>query len=649
MSVILLSDRQLPPGATCCFCGGKGPGAWIPGRLATGGNLVAFGNDLVAHEFCALYSSGARVDIGHLGDDVRIGVVSDNPCVVDVASLRSERRRGKQLTCALCGLNGATVGCYACSRRSFHFPCAYRAGLVELHWWQSGHRARVVHCTEHLDPRCLVSWRADDDGLHDDAEVHETWHEGRVTDGPHEGRYLVLYTRPPYGQESLSLMELAACAKMRRPPPGAARWAAFADMCRRCGVRNALPPRSPFANAMGQLAPASAFVNGRHIYSRTGAVRVRLGGAPLDQAARVAARRPKADADAACARPLAVTEGERAGSRAVVAAVIGPAPQARGAGITVVAPTRRSHEPLPWRAGAPVLDLAAAWLQCRDVDALATTGRLGYATVKTDANRLYGAMLARDHGVKGAAALRFGCYTDARQAYRALEGASLSWAARNAPSESAGPGATSFRATLPRHDRRATVQKVGSPGASGDVTLAASDSLEGPLSAFEVEISSVFGFAVGVVIGAQSRNPSPFWLGREPCDGSAGISFALDPNEGLFHGTNLSARPMKTVGCLSLRNFAHNRQNRPQRIGVVVDRRVPHGHVLSFHVDGYFAGVGLDAADGVSLDNVRPAVSLRMGGAKATLRSAFPLISTTFGVTPYKLRAVDLRGRMCYH
>lgn len=616
MSVVLLSDRQLPPGATCCFCGGKEHGA-----LATGGNLVAFGNDLVAHEFCALYSSGASVDIGLLGDDVRVGVVSDNPAVVDVASLRSERRRGKQLACALCGLKGATVGCYACSRRSFHFPCAYRAGLVELHWWRSGHRARVVHCTEHLDPRCLVSWRADEE------DEFVTWHEGRVTDGPHEGRYLVLYTAPPYGQESLAPHDLATCAKVWQPLPGAARWAAFAELCRRSGGLSVM------SHERGAV-PCSAV--------RNGAVRVSLGGAPLDQAARVAARRHKVDADAACARPLEVMEYNRATSRATVAAVVGPVPRPRGADVIVAAPQRRHAEPLPWRAGAPVLDLASAWLSCRDVDALATTGRLGYSTVKTDANRLFGAMLARDYGAEGATALRSGCYTDARQACRALACASFRWAARNAPRapgpESAGPGATSFHVTLPRHDRRATVHKVGT---NGDVTLAAVDVLEGPLCAFEVEVSDDV-CAVGVAVGAQSRNPSPFWLGREPCDGSAGISFAMD--RGFVHGTNLESRRLKPSGSLPVLEFGQPIGN---RIGVVVDRRVPHGHVLSFYVDGYFAGVGLDAADGVSLDNVRPAVSLRVGGAKATLRPAFPVFSQPYipFSPPMELRVVDLRGR----
>ena len=614
-----------PPGFKCCFCGGDSSirGFCPLSPVYNPGYLVSFAPDLVAHEMCALYSSGAQVDMDLLGDNPRIRVVMENPDVVDVESLRSARRRGKGLTCALCGLKGATVGCYSCSRRSFHFPCALRAGLVEWHRWRTGHRQRVVHCTEHLDPRCLVSWPDSD------YEDDERLIEGRVTDGPHEGQYLVLYDSD---QESMKPCELAANARMCRPPPGAARWAAFADLCRRSGV--------PDAAAASHSLQASRLLDSDVCCN----VRVRLGGMPLDQAARVAARRPKADADAACARPLAVTEGERAESRAVVASVLGPAPRARGAKITVPTPARRSLEPLPWRAGAPVLDLAAAWLQCRDIDALATTGRLGYSTVKTDANRLFTAMLARDHGADGAAALRAGYYTDAWQACRALEGARLRWAARHAPTENAGPRATSFRATRPRHDRRAAVQKVGSPGAHGDVTICAADLLEGPLCAFVVEVSTI-AVGVGIAIGERGRNPSPFWLGCEPCDGSAGISFGLDLHEGLFYGTNVEPRPLGSFlprRALDEDSLDEKLSHSPLRIGVVVDRRFPRQR-LSFYVDGEFVGVGLESiTDGVALDHVRPAVSLREGGDSATLRPAFPVVDpvadATYGAPPHRLR-----------
>ena len=612
------SYRIMPPGATCCFCGGD-----VKIQKYRLGPIIAFAPDLLVHEMCALYASRAQMDIDLLPDFSRIGAVTDNPGVVDVESLRSELRRGKRLTCALCGLKGATVGCYSCSRRSFHFPCALRAGLVEWHRWRIGHRQRVVHCTEHLDPRCLVSWPDSD------YEDDERLIEGRVTDGPHEGQYLVLYDSD---QESMKPCELAANARMCRPPPGAARWAAFADLCRRSGV--------PDAAAASHSLQASRLLDSDVCCN----VRVRLGGMPLDQAARIAARRPKADADAACARPLAVTEGERAESRAVVASVLGPAPRARGAKITVPTPARRSLEPLPWRAGAPVLDLAAAWLQCRDIDALATTGRLGYSTVTGNANRLFTAMLARDHGADGAAALRAGYYTDAWQACRALDGAHLRWAARHAPTENAGPRATSFRATRPRHDRRAAVQKVGSPGAHGDVTICAADLLEGPLCAFVVEVSTI-AVGVGIAIGERGRNPSPFWLGCEPCHGSAGISFGLDLHEGLFYGTNVEPRPLGPFlprRALDEDSLAEKLRQFPLRIGVVVDRRFPRQR-LSFYVDGEFVGVGLESiTDGVALDHVRPAVSLRVGGDRATLRPALPVVDpvadATYGAPPHRLR-----------
>ena len=80
----------------------------------------------------------------------------------------------------------------------------------------------------------------------------------------------------------------------------------------------------------------------------------------------------------------------------------------------------------------------------------------------------------------------------------------------------------------------------------------------------------------------------------------------------------------------------------PLRIGVVVDRRFPRQR-LSFYVNGEFVGVGLESiTDGVALDHVRPAVSLRVGGDSATLRPAFPVVDpvadATYGAPPHRLR-----------
>ena len=259
-------------------------------------------------------------------------------------------------------------------------------------------------------------------------------------------------------------------------------------------------------------------------------------------------------------------------------------------------------------------------------------------------------MLARDHGADSAAALRAGYYTDAWQACRALDGAHLRWAARHAPTENAGPGVTTFRAKRPRPDRFAAVQKVGDNTFSntGDLTLCAEHLLEGPLCAFEIEVSSLVDIAVGVALGERRRNPSPFWLGCEPCDGSAGISFALDLHEGFFYGTNVEPRslgPFLPRRALDEDSLAEKLQESPVRIGVVVDRRFPRQR-LSFYVDGEFVGVGLESiTDGVALDHVRPAVSLRVGGDSATLRPAFPVVDpvadATYGAPPHRLRTDD--------
>ena len=41
--------------------------------------------------------------------------------------------RGSKLTCAYCGLKGATMGCQRSKcRKMFHFPCLKPAGCVDL-------------------------------------------------------------------------------------------------------------------------------------------------------------------------------------------------------------------------------------------------------------------------------------------------------------------------------------------------------------------------------------------------------------------------------------------------------------------------------------------------------------------------------------
>ena len=549
----------------------------------------------VAHELCAFFSSGIAVDLEQLPDDYEVGCLA-GAGAVRAASLDAEAKRGAKLSCHLCGLKGATLGCYSCSRRSYHYPCAQRAGLVEWHWWESGHRARVVHCAEHLDARVDVRW---DDGR---------WHGAAVVDGPHEGRYLALYTSAPFGQESLALNE--SDVSVRRPPTGAAKWAAFgrlSDACQRCPA------------IVTRLAAAPA-----------GPKRVRVvldGGAPLDGLNRAppsvaaAARKRKAVEirDRPLARPHVVTAAERVACRAaLVRAEAGPPP---AAAVAVVAAGAEATG-LVFRS-VLVAELAAAFLDLAGLDAVAALCRGGRAALRAPRARLLPALLLRLHP-EAADAWRRGCYgADAAAALRSLDVGAADWAA--AATDSAGPGGTSLRSTRGR-GRPAAVHKTGK--ASGDVTVAATYAHPAVrCHCFEVDLSLDAGparpprCAVGVALGAVGLHaPSPFWLGREPRDGSAGRAYALDLSTGLVHGTTLASRP--PVGP----EFpAGVRGERSITVGVVLDLRGTHA-TLAFFI-GPWVGVALAEADGVpagDFDLVRPAVSLRDLGWKATLRPAVP-------------------------
>ena len=198
-----MGDEEPP---RCCFCGSAAAGTVEVGGallrfegVQTGASKTAQLGRLFAHELCAVFSPGVRVDLERLADDYEVGCLDNGNGAIDKTSVAAEWKRGSRLTCVLCGLKGASIGCFACSRRCYHYPCAARAGLVEWHWWESGHRARIVHCVEHLNPRCDVLFSGDD-GV-------SSWHRAAVADGPHEGRYLALYVDRPFGQESLALNE----------------------------------------------------------------------------------------------------------------------------------------------------------------------------------------------------------------------------------------------------------------------------------------------------------------------------------------------------------------------------------------------------------------------------------------------------------
>ena len=587
--------------ARCCFCGG-GASACASG----GGALLRFadkGKAGFAHELCALYSSGARVDLEALPDDYEVGCVAAQAASLFVgATVAGEVRRGQQICCALCGLRGATVGCYACSRRTFHFPCAARAGLVEWHWWESGHRARVCHCVEHLDAAC-------------DVRFGDDWHGAAACDGPHEGRYLFLYTKEPFGQEQLALNEHDVFC--RPPPTGAAKWAAFARLNAACRET------APILSRLGG--------GGR---KRRLAVRVVLdGGTPLDALGRgppsvvaAAKKRQRVDvADRPLARPNLVTCAERAQSRAALVRADAGGPVRRRPRRAVLPPPRPCGA-LLFRASDVAFDVAATFLGLGDLDAAAAVCSAARRGVRAAEGRLHGALLAASYA-GGPRAVAAGCYASPGDALRALDAAAYDWSCE--ATDAAGPGGTSLRATRVGELRRggfrfAVVAKTGAN--SGDVSIAGRYlAPTARAHCFEVAVVTARPerprAAVGVALGDRGlHRPSPFWLGREPLDGSAGRGLALDLATGLVHGTDLPTTELRGADGGPVRPEFPPRAV-SYRVGVFLDLRSRRR--IAFYVDGRLAGAA-DLDDDVGLALVRPAVALRDLGSKAVLRPAVP-------------------------
>ena len=173
---------------------------------------------------CALFSPATRLREGE-PDGAGLAVIPDDIppsrtgaltlACLDAPSVRKEVARGAKLPCEICRRPGASIGCFVCSRRCFHYPCAQRAGLVEWHWWESGHHARVVHCPEHLDARGELYWSGDDPAWPSTARG---WYRIVIVDGPVEGEYLNFYCDEPLrpGNGRLHPRRAARPAALRR-------------------------------------------------------------------------------------------------------------------------------------------------------------------------------------------------------------------------------------------------------------------------------------------------------------------------------------------------------------------------------------------------------------------------------------------------
>ncbi len=225
-----------------------------------GGNLLGplpGDKPLWTHEMCALFSPATRLREGEPDGEGLAVIPDDIPpsrtgaltlACLDAPSVRKEVARGAKLPCEICRRPGASIGCFVCSRRCFHYPCAQRAGLVEWHWWESGHHARVVHCPEHLDARGELYWSGDDPAWPSTARG---WYRIVIVDGPVEGEYLNFYCDEPFGQEMVDF-NLAPCRLDPPPSDECARWKAV-----RALVSASTPGGVPSATADAAAAPAA--------------------------------------------------------------------------------------------------------------------------------------------------------------------------------------------------------------------------------------------------------------------------------------------------------------------------------------------------------------------------------------------------------
>ena len=97
---------------------------------------------------------------------------------------------------------------------------------MEWHWWEN-HKLRVVHCPAHRDPLCEVYCEKFSGVVGGERVTTEAgYYPCAVVDGPVEGLLTVLYTQPPWYEETLNISAVKVRFP-RAPPPDCERWLAF--------------------------------------------------------------------------------------------------------------------------------------------------------------------------------------------------------------------------------------------------------------------------------------------------------------------------------------------------------------------------------------------------------------------------------------
>jgi hypothetical protein len=96
------------------------------GKPLDGGRLlgpltVGSARDAWVHEWCCIFAPCAKFlrqyDPGPDSSPLQ-------PADIDCVALQREVKRASRLRCALCKKPGAVVGCYICSQKCYHYPCA---------------------------------------------------------------------------------------------------------------------------------------------------------------------------------------------------------------------------------------------------------------------------------------------------------------------------------------------------------------------------------------------------------------------------------------------------------------------------------------------------------------------------------------------
>ena len=102
-----------------------GPSA-AHGKPQDGGRLlgplaVGSARDAWVHEWCCLFAPHVKYLRDYdPGPDAAPLAAAD----IDCATLQREVKRASRLRCVVCKKLGAVVGCYICSQKCYHYPCA---------------------------------------------------------------------------------------------------------------------------------------------------------------------------------------------------------------------------------------------------------------------------------------------------------------------------------------------------------------------------------------------------------------------------------------------------------------------------------------------------------------------------------------------